>query len=711
MSKSHIEIAKQLQQNSEEVRGYFEELYKWQNELQKREAQEKEDEEKKRQNGKEKQSCETKNKDTDYAKNNDFIDKQRNSKLKRDCNSLDAYYKAWDTLDVDNMNEENVTYEKDVEHPSDTSYKILPAQVKNKAVDKERTSDDVDYEIKGSEVEKRQDEKILCSYPKTYEIYMSKYEEMKIFFQKKEYSKCLECINDIINYIDYDLGNNNIFFEIEKNWENEPYIDIISSNYSLDKKTEELFILRTKCLINRSLIYHKLYSFCESIQDCSSVILFYQYFFSNRTHCEKYSISNLFTVDIKNTNFKAYYLRGTARYKLKIYKLSLQDLKKCKELVVENKTNCNNLTNVNKSIQMIENIINENKVKKHLRRQHEYTATLIEQFSLKARPLKIEFIPRKPMQQLPSWATTKEMKNEKKTSNESDTDGRNGKQEKKTNQNKEKEKTEKIDRKIKKEKKKTMEKTEKKETMGKKEKMRDNIQRENTYIEKKKGNEKIEESFRNYITNFESDSSLTLSGDSILTDIEETKPILIINSNTKQNHQIKNKINFELLWNTSKIKNNCREQIALLKTAFIEEGIFTFASDKDTYVDILDALIKNKFLNVFEKDSSEDLTKSILLQKHDHQNTNGKDNTSDKEKKTEVNILTLDEYVLVIDILYCMTNFGKDNFVFLFIDKTEKEVFINFLDFVLRNASIFLCNENNIKQKTHLMKKLLQIKK
>lgn len=75
---------------------------------------------------------------------------------------------------------------------------------------------------------------------KAYDIYLAKNEEGKLNYQKKNYHRCLENYNDIINYIDYELKCDNIFIEIEKNCNNELHIEVISDNYNFDKKKRRI---------------------------------------------------------------------------------------------------------------------------------------------------------------------------------------------------------------------------------------------------------------------------------------------------------------------------------------------------------------------------------------------------------------------------------------------------------------------------------------
>ncbi|CRH02442.1 conserved Plasmodium protein, unknown function [Plasmodium relictum] len=753
MSKSHIEIAKQLKYNSVEIKEYFEDLYKWQNEIKTKEEKEKE---RKKENEKEKELLKKRNEIVIYSFNKNLENKKKkniNTSLKRDCNSIDSYYKAWEKLKIDDV--DNDSNDNDDDNVYETNHNdvnnICKNNIDNNNCNNEKNEDngkmkcsneiinkndtnknishnkmdgknktdanfDVDYEINISKsVDNIKNEPIVKCQSKVYNIYFSKSEESKINYQNKRYNKCLENYNDIINYIDYELRNNNIFIEIEKNYDNEMYVEIMSNNYIFDKNTEELLILRTKTLINRSLIFQKLSSYFESIQDCSSIILFYKYFLSNKNNCIKYSIKEFLTVNIKYIIFKAYYLRGMARYKLKIYKLSLKDFKNSKEL--SNELNESKSIDIDKSIKLVENIIKDNNIKKHIRRQSEYTCTLLEQYKLKPRLLKIELIPKSRTRELEYFENNNTIEDNKEQTHNSKTT------ENYMSDTNNDDATKKIHKKIQKNENKINDFIQNKschvKILNKKFQDDDNISNFNSNEENIKNKKSEAKLFNNEHIN--SDSSLDLSEKHILSDIEETKPLLLTLSN-KKNEKIKNKINFELLWNSNKIKKKLKNQINILKIAFLEERIFNFYLDKDLYVDILDSLFKNNFLNLFENIEDDIQIKKHLNQyekdcsfietivhneeesliKNENEKRIENKNADDKE-------IYSNDYVILIDVLYSMTHFGKENYIFLFIDKKERTLLLNFFNFILKYSNIFICNENYIKQKTLLLKDLLEI--
>ncbi|CRG97582.1 conserved Plasmodium protein, unknown function [Plasmodium gallinaceum] len=756
MSKPHIEIAKQLKQNSVEIKEYFEDLYRWQSEIETKEEKEKKEEEKKKHINnylKEKELGENDN--THLCNKNLKKNKKENKNisLKRDCNSIDSYYKAWDKLKMDDIeNDSNDNDDNNVNNFNENTVNNIYNDINNIKCDDETNENnkkmksingtmnendtnknnsshkidgknnvdaniDVDYEISVSKsLDNIKNEHIVKFQSKVYNIYFSKSEESKINYQNKKYNKCLENYNDIINYIDYELRNNNIFIEIEKNCDNETYIEIMSNNYIFDKKVEELLILRTKTLINRSLVFQKLSSYFESIQDCSSIILFYKYFLPNKKDCIEYSVKEFLSINIKYIIFKAYYLRGMARYKLKIYKLCLKDFTNSKELSNE-LYGCKSI-NIDNSIQHVENIIKENNIKKHIRRQNEYTSTMLEQYKLTPRLLKIEVIPKSSMRELKYFENNNEIDGNNEhnhiskikencisnTNKDNNTKGINEKLGKNENQVNEFIQNKSYDV----------------NTLNKKSKdnNENNLKINEENVENKKNDVKLLNS-----EHINSDSSLELSEKPILSDIEDTKPLLLTLSNEKSCEKIKNKINFELLWNSNKIKKNLKSQIDILKIAFLVEGIFNFYLDKDVYVDILDSLFKNNFLDLFEDTKNDKEIKKHLEKKYEQDCSFIKMNTQNQEdlfkeneysrkekiKNTHDEKIDSNDYVILIDILYSMTNYGKDSYVFLFIDKKERILLQNFFSFILKYPNIFICSEECIKQKTLLMKNLLEI--
>ncbi|SBT47718.1 conserved Plasmodium protein, unknown function [Plasmodium ovale wallikeri] len=821
MAKSHIEIAKQLKQNSAEIKNYFEDLYAWQSDI--REKEEQAIEQRKNAEGKshekgphEKPLTGKKddvahwvNRNGDLCKiGGDNVSNEQESNpnrsrgsgdtsLKRDCNSIDSYYSAWEKLNIENIDSYVETRHaknwKDVNskickggggeevdvggrkstilhsmveeaylHPQDSEERI-PANGQAKANEHEHEheheheqenqnqnqneSAGTDYAIekeKSSHLTlglSREEGQIVKKESKVLDIYRCKSEEGKINYKNKEYHKCLENYNDIINYIDFEIKNYNIFLEIEKNYDNELYMDVRSNNYVLENKKveEELLVLRTKTLINRSLIFQRLSCYNESIKDCTCIILFYTYFLPKLKNYIKYCIRNSFTVNIMYIIFKAYYLRGMARYKLKIFKLSLKDFKESKEFTKEISSSTS--INVDRSIKMIENIIKENNVKKYNRRQCEYTSTLMERYKTKPRPLKIcliskditkEVIPSQNEHDnsgghIPQIENLKEQKVHMCTTGENLVYNREDAQTS----------------------------TRKKSTENKNYKLAgdmDNIkhgQNENKLFpitmtqrevltqaneEKPKGNmhrcyrdERSEEGEREESTfNIEdaiSESSVTLYENQMLSDVEDTepKPLFTSSEKNKEKGKIKNKINFEILWNSDRIKNSIKNQIDILKIAFLEEAIFNFDLDKDIYVDILDSLFKGSFLSLFE---NEDCSHDEYVKRH-FQKCGNTMNTPCEETKitggyeSEANTfvgvkqqeadntvykLNCDDCAVLVEILYLMTNCGREGYVFLFIDKKERNILEKLYNFILAYPNIFFCSENCIKEKTLLLK-------
>ncbi|KNC36837.1 hypothetical protein PFLG_01484 [Plasmodium falciparum RAJ116] len=846
MAKSHLEIAKQLKHNSIELKEYFEDLYSWQNDIKKKEEKEKEEiklqkiynnNNKKNNNNNNDEGLE-KNTGKFYNKNKGF------SYLKRDCNSLDTYYKAWDKLNIDdidrnaeqinknyehvnknyehvntnyedihknyehvntnyedihknyehvntnyedihknyehvntnyedihknyehvNTNYEdihknyehvNTNYEnihKNYEHVHNNSHNdiifcenyknnIPPENIPNSSQNNDNKTENerlnhkreqknhVDEIQRDLYIEKNKSshdisklnnkEQIIKHVCKAYDIYLAKNEEGKLNYQKKNYHRCLENYNDIINYIDYELKCDNIFIEIEKNCNNELHIEVISDNYNFDKKKEELYIVRTKTLINRSLVYQRLSAHFESIDDCSSVILFYNYFLPNMKDNTTYNIKDLGTMNIKNIIFKAYYLRGIARYKLRIYKLSLKDFKESK--ILSNDMNSSSTINIDNTIHVIEEIIEKSNVKKYIRRRNEYTTTPVNHPRLKPRKLTIEIIPEEytkgitfldKLSEKNVHSTKKEIKifeDEHKSNLSNDNyeaieykkNNISSKKEIKNNEDSDDQNdhdNEILDRGV-------MQIDKDTYTNGID---KGGLQEENKKIKDKKkksifrnnykeiNNSVKENNFFRSQSIESNNSSITLSEESLYSNIENgNSPHLtsllshekgLINNNINSNNnccreQIKNKINFELLWNSNKIRTSFKNQIDILKTAFLEEGIFNFHLDKDMYVDILDALFKNKFLEIFQNIQDEERIKHILAINNDN-------NINNYNKKENNQFINYNDCIILIDILYHLTNFGKDNYIFLFIDKGERTILLNFLTFSIKKYKYF----------------------
>ncbi|SCQ16834.1 conserved Plasmodium protein, unknown function [Plasmodium ovale] len=809
MAKSHIDIAKQLKQNSVEIKNYFEDLYAWQSDILEKEEQAIEQRKnskgklhekgphEKPLTGKKDDAAHWVNRNGDLCKiGGEHVSNEQESNpnrsrgsgdtsLKRDCNSIDSYYSAWEKLNVENIDSYVETrhgkiwkgvnnkickggggeegdvggrkstivhnmVEEAYLHPQDSEERN-PANGQAKGNENENENENIgtDYSIekdKNSHLTlglSREEGQIVKKESKVLNIYRCKSEEGKINYKNKEYHKCLENYNDIINYIDFEMKNYNIFLEIEKNYDNELYMDVRSNNYVLENKKveEELLVLRTKTLVNRSLIYQRLSCYNESIKDCTCIILFYTYFLPKLKNYIKYCIRNSFTVNIMYIIFKAYYLRGMARYKLKIFKLSLKDFKESKEFTKEISSHTS--INVDRSIKMIENIIKENNVKKYNRRQCEYTSTLMERYKTKQRPLKIYLI---------SKDSTKEVipsQNEHYNSGEHTPQIENLKEEKvhmcATGENfvYNREDAQTSGR--------------KKSTENNKYKLADNMdhmkhgKKENKFFPikmaerdvltqanegKQKDNmlrcyrgERGEEGEGEATFNIEdaiSDTSVTLYENQTLSDVEDTKPKPLFTSSekNKEKGKIKNKINFEILWNSDRIKNSIKNQIDILKIAFLEEAIFNFDLDKDIYVDILDSLFKGSFLSLFENEdcSHDEHVKRHLQKCGNTMNTPCKEIKITRDNESEVGTfegikqqeaentmykLNCDDCVALVEILYLMTNCGREGYVFLFMDKKERNILGKLYNFILAYPNIFICSENCIKEKTLLLKGLL----
>ncbi|KYN94633.1 hypothetical protein PRSY57_1318200 [Plasmodium reichenowi] len=774
MAKSHLEIAKQLKHNSLELKEYFEDLYSWQNDIKKKEEKEKEEIKlekiynNKKNNNNDNDKGFEKNTGKFYNKNKGF------SYLKRDCNSLDTYYKAWDKLNIDDIDSNAEQINKNCEDIHNNNHNdiifcenyknnIPPENIPNSPQNNDNKNENERFNHKTEqknhvdEIQRdlyigknksshdisklNNNEHIIKHVCKAYDIYLGKNEEGKLNYEKKNYHRCLENYNDIINYIDYELKGDNIFIEIEKNCNNELHIEVISDNYTFDKKIEELYIVRTKTLINRSLVYQRLSAHFESIDDCSSVILFYNYFLPNMKDNTTYNIKDLGTMNIKNIIFKAYYLRGIARYKLRIYKLSLKDFKESK--ILSNYMNSSATINIDNTIHVIEDIIEKSNVNKYIRRRNEYTNTLVNHPRLKPRKLTIEIIPEEytkgitfldKLSEKNMHSTKKEIKSfeDEHKSNLSNDDYEEIEY-KKNNISSKKEiinnedsddqndhDNEILDRGV---------------TQIDKDTYTNGIHKRGLQEENKKIKDKKKSIFRNNYkeinnslkeNNFfrsqsiesNNSSNITLSEEeSLYSNIENgNSPHLtsmlshkreLINNNINSNNicsreQIKNKINFELLWNSNKIRTSFKNQIDILKTAFLEEGIFNFHLDKDMYVDILDALFKNKFLDIFQNIQDEERIKHILAINNDN-------NINYYNKKENNEFINYNDCIILIDILYHLTNSGKDNYIFLFIDKGERTILLNFLTFSIKNINTFIGAEKCIKENMLLLKSLLEM--
>ncbi|ETW47604.1 hypothetical protein PFMALIP_04297, partial [Plasmodium falciparum MaliPS096_E11] len=118
MAKSHLEIAKQLKHNSIELKEYFEDLYSWQNDIKKKEEKEKEEIKLQKIYNNNNKNNNNNNNDEGLEKNTGkFYNKNKGfSYLKRDCNSLDTYYKAWDKLNIDDIDRNAEQINKNYEH-------------------------------------------------------------------------------------------------------------------------------------------------------------------------------------------------------------------------------------------------------------------------------------------------------------------------------------------------------------------------------------------------------------------------------------------------------------------------------------------------------------------------------------------------------------------------------------------------------------------
>ncbi|KJP88182.1 hypothetical protein AK88_02129 [Plasmodium fragile] len=767
MAQSHVEIAKQLKHNSEEIKEYFEDLYAWQSEVSKdvgassgkeqpslvRNGAAAKPEMKQGQDGQGGQPHGRTSKVVDP--NGAHIDGEtkwtrNNNALKRDQNSLESYYSAWDKLkvdDIDNNEEESTGHgggymreaPQENEKGAHSEGSIHGAENTEEAPTVEMEGGKKAYmcnssygnvETEGGIIEstncvlnaRNEEDRLVKVRSKVYDMYLSKNEEGKLNYQNNRYHKCLENYNDLINYIDFELSNNNIFLQIEQNLDNELYLDVLSNKKQIfmNKNIEQLSILRTKVLVNRSLVYQRVSCYFESINDCSSIILFYHYFLPEHKNCANYCIAkNSLTVNIKYVLFKAYYLRGMARYKLKIYKFSLKDFKSSKECA-KDMNSCSTL-NIDKSIQLLQNVITQNDAKRRTRRQAEYTSTLLERYKLKPRLLAIQLISREhtadvtPLENNSNgvkcltavsnteetstrcasggWSSpceeTKYLRHFCQGGNHREVDDGASGRVRKNN---------------------SVEQASEGE--------HNNVGHTDRDIEK---NSHMDNHAH---CHHDTDSSLTLSDNTALSDVEEMKPPLLTISNGASlgENKIKNKISFELLWNSNEIKSNFKKQIDILKTAFLEEGIFEFNLDKDIYVDILDSLFKNNFLSLFENVDNEEGIKIKLQRGASTELSNNADEDTNKTAQSPSNgelahaqqredvgeLLNCAECVVLIDILYILTNGGKENYVLLFVDKKERTLLLTFYNFILKYTNVFLCNENCLRQKTLLLKELLE---
>ncbi|KMZ77938.1 hypothetical protein PVIIG_00625 [Plasmodium vivax India VII] len=791
MAQSHVEIAKQLKHNSEEIKEYFEDLYAWQSEVSKEGGGS---------GGKEQPSTgrsgsatgssgpaakpeRKKGEDGQGGKPHGSPShvgdlksanihggtkwRGNNNALKRDHNSLESYYNAWDKLkidDIENSEEGSAGHRHGCsgEAPGETergghaegalhiakkTEELAPtveaerrksttickgscgktdgAATDGAATDGAATEGGVtEGEVAEGEVAEGEvaeggittpprcvlttpnENRLVNLRSKVHDMYLSKNEEGKINYQNKRYNKCLENYNDLINYIDFELSSNNIFLQIEQNLNNELYLDVLSHKKQifLNNNIKQLSILRTKVLVNRSLVYQRVSSYFESINDCSSIILFYNYFLPEYKNCASYSIgNNSLTVNVKYVLFKAYYLRGMARYKLKIYKFSLKDFKSSKECAKD--MNCCSTLNIEKSIQLLQNVIAQNDAKRRARRQAEYTSTLLERYKLKPRLLSIQLIPREHTEEgIPLGNNTNGVKcltggstAEEPTMGCASNGGNSPCEETKY--------------------------------------LRHFVQGGTAPVQKNSVVvEALSEGEHNHVggtdgdierdNHHDTDSSLTLSESNALSDVEETKPPLLTMSSGANlgKRKIKNKINFELLWNSNEIKSNFKKQIDILKTAFLEEAIFQFNLDRDIYVDILDSLFKNNFLSLFENGDDEEGIK-IKLQGGSYAgiSPNGDEETNKtapspsngelahvEEREDTGECLNCAECVVLIDILYILTNGGKESYALLFVDKKERALLLTFYNFILKYTNVFLCNENCLRGKTLLLKGLLE---
>ncbi|CAD2113260.1 conserved Plasmodium protein, unknown function [Plasmodium vinckei] len=679
MGMSHAEIAKQLKYNSAEIREYFEDLYKWQDDIKKKEIEDNEKEKNKLENNNIKK----------YTDNCTF-EKRIGGHTKSNVVS--------NTKDFE-TNEKEISQTKLCDHRGNNNNNNSIDRKPNECVNMYQNGEGIKHELNLS----NENSEITKASNKAIDIYLCKNEEGKINYKNEKYSKCLENYNDIINYIDFELKKNNIFIEIEKYYDNELQIDVISNNYYLNnKKTQDLFILRTKTLINRSLVFQRLSSYYESIKDCTCIILFFNKFLHEQIGNKQYCIHDLISINVTYIIFKAYYLRGIARYKLKIYKQALKDFKHSSDYVKH--VDSGMLVTINKYIQLIQNKIKQNNIKKYERIQYEYTSTPLDHFKLKKKLVTIEVISKD--------ITKEDMNNQIKG----------------TTQNyncKELENTKKIDHKICKTEISNVKSIENGET-----KKKESIDSESEESEETPPSQSvtkvIEEEDRNgkslinkYLSN-PIDLKVFIN-EEIIDSKESQNEFLSSNSseNISKNLKIKNKINFEILWNSDEVKNNFKHQMNILKMAFLEESIFNFHLDKDIYVDILDHILKNLYANLLgenKREMRETQIDDIQNYKHEENHAHKNEQSTkrmfkdefENDKNGDISLGIYSEYYEnLINIFYMMTNNGKENYIFLFIDKKEKEFLKKLYNVILEYSNSFINSDSCIKEKIFLLKKLL----
>ncbi|CAD2104096.1 conserved Plasmodium protein, unknown function [Plasmodium vinckei lentum] len=682
MGMSHAEIAKQLKYNSAEIREYFEDLYKWQDDIKKKEIEDNEKEKNKLGNNNIKKCTD-----------NCAFGKRIGGPTKSNVTS--------NTKDFE-TNEKEISQTKLCDHRGNNNNNNSIDREPNECVNMYQNGEGIKHELNLS----NENSEITKASNKAIDIYLCKNEEGKINYKNEKYSKCLENYNDIINYIDFELKKNNIFIEIEKYYDNELQIDVISNNYYLNnKKTQDLFILRTKTLINRSLVFQRLSSYYESIKDCTCIILFFNKFLHEQIGNKQYCIHDLISINVTYIIFKAYYLRGIARYKLKIYKQALKDFKHSSDYVKH--VDSGMLVTINKYIQLIQNKIKQNNIKKYERIQYEYTSTPLDHFKLKKKLVTIEVISKD--------ITKEDMNNQIKD----------------TTQNyncKELENPKKVNHKICKTEISNVKSIEKSETKKKEnidsesEESKDNqetqpLQSMTKVIEEEDGNGKS--LINKYLSN-PIDLKVFIN-EEVIDSKESQNEFLSSNpsENVSKNLKIKNKINFEILWNSDEVKNNFKHQMNILKMAFLEESIFNFHLDKDIYVDILDHILKNLYANLLEenkREMRETQIDDIQNYKHEENHANKNEQSTkrmfkdefENDKNGDISLGIYSEYYEnLINIFYMMTNNGKENYIFLFIDKKEKEFLKKLYNVILEYSNSFINSDSCIKEKIFLLKKLL----
>lgn len=733
---SHAEIAKQLKHNSAEIREYFEDLYGWQDDIKKKEIEDNKKKKNKLENNNIKKytdnyifekkigdhtEADVAHKTKELNKNCKYNTKTFNQKDENSLNSQDDIFVKKNIIKETNKDE----VVEDLEHNTnnDSIYKLNKEQNDFEAngieINQRKLCENCDNKNEKGGIDKEPNEcinmyqngegiklelnlkteniEITKASNKAIDIYLCKNEDGKINYKNEKYSKCLENYNDIINYIDFELKKNNIFIEIEKYYDNELQIDVISNNYYLnDKKTKDLFILRTKTLINRSLIYQRLSCYYESIKDCTCIIIFFNKFLHEQIRSKKYYIHDLISINVTYIMFKAYYLRGIAKYKLKIYKQALKDFKYSIDYV-KHVDSCM-LVTINKYIQLIQNKIKESNIKKYERIQYEYISTPLDHFKLKKKLVNIEVISKD--------ITKEDMNNQIKD----------------TAQNynfRELENTNEIYHQTNKTEISNVRSIEEGEAKKKK-----NIDGESEEIEETQPSQSaikvIEEEDGNgkslinkYLSN-PIDLKISLNDEVI--DSKKCHNEFLSNSsseNISKNLKIKNKINFEILWNSDEVKNSFKHQINILKMAFLEENIFNFHLDKDIYVDILDYMLKNLCANLLGENEGEMReTRIDDIKNYTHKNEQAnkrmfKDKSAN-DKNGGISLGIYPEYYEnLINILYMMTNNGNENYIFLFIDKKEKEFLKKLYDIILEYSNTFINSDSCIKEKIFILKKLL----